>query len=96
MSTVIGLVWSPAAGHPYSERPGFRVLDIDDGTVVGTVSARVDPRAAIWPAGEPAAEHLGTLPGQSQSWATDITGDHIVGYAAGPDGYRAARYTPAP
>ena len=95
-STVIGLVWSPAAGHPYTERVGLSVYDIEDGTLVGTVSSSGDPRAAVWPAGEPAPEQLGTLPGQARSWATDITGDHIVGYAPGPDGYRAARYTPAP
>lgn len=95
-STVIGLIWSPAEGHPYTERPGFSVYGIEDGTVVGTVSAGYDPRAAIWQAGEAAPEHLGTLSGGTQSWATDINGEHIVGFAIGSAGRRAARYTPAP
>lgn len=94
-TTLVGLLWAPSPGLPHKALPGLAVQDVEGETAVGTVSGEdFSVKAAIWQPGDTEPELLGTLGGYS--WATDITGSHIVGYAATEGTFHAASYTPKP
>ena len=96
--TNLAVLWSPAAGHPFTVLPlgdYFTPADIDHGTIVGTKGPNLQFSAVMLRPGSTELEGLGTLEGGTSS-ASAISGDKIVG-SADIDGLsHVAVFTPVP
>jgi hypothetical protein len=74
--------------------PGLYMAgDIEDGTVVGTITGDGSPHAVQWVVGEPSPEKLGSLGGAS--WATALAGTKASGFAEVDGTRHAVRLAPA-
>ncbi len=79
-------VAAPAVARTHGGGAGSVTVDAlaEDGTVVGSISAVTSEQAALL---YPTVTMLGTLPGGMDSYARDISGGTVVGYATtGPAG----------